>query len=101
MVQGIYTSLLGEAGMPDRLETVRRKLRFRSLRRGTKESDLVIGGFADEHLHGMTEDQLAAFEALLDENDQDVLGWVIGMAPPPPAHDTDVLKMIRQFKNSL
>ena len=60
----------------------------------------MIGGFADEHLHGMTEDQLAAFEALLDENDQDVLGWVIGMAPPP-AHDTDVLKMIRQFKNSL
>ena len=87
--------------MPDRLETVRRKLRFRSLRRGTKESDLVIGGFADEHLHGLTEDQLAAFEALLDENDQDVLGWVIGMASPPPTHDTDVLKMIRKFKNSL
>ena len=87
--------------MPDRLETVRRKLRFRSSRRGTKESDLVIGGFADEHLHGLTEDQLAAFEALLDENDQDVLGWVIGMASPPPTHDTDVLKMIRKFKNSL
>ena len=68
--------------MPDRLATVRRKLRFRSLRRGFQESDLVIGGFADEHLHGMTEDQLAAFEALLDENDQDVLGWVIGVAPP-------------------
>ncbi|MGB0631466.1 MAG: succinate dehydrogenase assembly factor 2 [Alphaproteobacteria bacterium] len=87
--------------MPDRLETIRRKLRFRSLRRGTKESDLVIGGFAEAHLHVLTEDQLATFEALLDENDQDVLSWVIEMAPPPAAHDTDVLAMLRNFKNSL
>ena len=87
--------------MPDRLETVRRKLRFRSLRRGTKESDLVIGGFAEENLHALSEKQLATFEALLDENDQDVLGWVIEMKQPPPAHDTDVLVMIREFKNSL
>jgi antitoxin CptB len=87
--------------MPDRLETIRRKLRFRSLRRGTKESDLVIGGFAEAHLHTLTEDQLASFEALLDENDQDVLSWVIGMTSPPAAHDTDVLAMVRTFKNSL
>ena len=38
--------------MPDTLETIRRKLRFRSLRRGTKESDLVIGGFAIAHWNG-------------------------------------------------
>ena len=87
--------------MSDTLETVRRKLRFRSLRRGTKESDLVIGGFAEAHLHALTQDQLASFEALLDENDQDVLSWVIEMKTPPPAHDTDVLAMLRNFKSSL
>ena len=87
--------------MPDRLETIRRKLRFRSLRRGTKESDLVIGGFAEEHLDLLTEKQLVSFEALLDENDQDVLSWVIEMTPPPPTHDTDVLKLIKYFKKQL
>lgn len=87
--------------MSDRLDTIRRKLRFRSLRRGTKESDLVIGGFADAHLADLDAGQLDRFEALLDENDQDVLGWVIGLSEPPPAFDNDVLQMIRNFKKSI
>jgi antitoxin CptB len=87
--------------MSDRLETQRRKLLFRSLRRGTKESDIVMGGFAETHLGGLDEAQLARFEALLDANDQDVLGWVIGMHPPPPEYDTDVLAMLQNFKKNL
>ena len=61
----------------------------------------MIGGFAEEKLHVLTEVQLAAFEALLDENDQDVLGWVIEMKAPPVEHDTDVLEMLRSFKSAL
>lgn len=87
--------------MPDTLETVRRKLRFRSLRRGTKESDLVIGGFAAAHLQDLDAVQLEKFEALLDENDQDVLSWVIDMKPAPPAFETDVLKMLQNFKKKI
>ena len=84
--------------MLDKLENLRRKLRFRSLRRGTKESDLVIGGFAAAHLWELNERQLADFEALLDENDQDVLSWVIDMKPPPDGFETPLLEMLRNFK---
>ena len=87
--------------MPDKLENIRRKLRFRSLRRGTKESDLVIGGFAEAHLRDLDETQLADFEALLDENDHDVLSWVIDMKPPPAEFDTSVLTMLQNFKKKL
>lgn len=87
--------------MPDKLDNIRRKLRFRSLRRGTKESDMVIGGFAEAHLGDLDAGQLADFEALLDENDQDVLSWVIDMKPPPPAFDTTVLKMLQNFKKNI
>ena len=87
--------------MSDRLETIRRKLKFRSVRRGTKESDLVIGGFAEAHLDTLDAAQLDRFEALLDENDQDVLSWVIGMTPPPAEFETDVLDMLRNFKKNL
>ena len=86
--------------MSDQLETKRRKLRFRSLRRGTKESDLVIGGFAERHLRELSAEQLDRFEALLDENDQDVLGWVIGLSPPPAQFDNDVLAMMKEFKKN-
>lgn len=87
--------------MPDKLDNIRRKLRFRSLRRGTKESDMVIGGFAEAHLGDLDAGQLADFEALLDENDQDVLSWVIDMKPPPAAFDTSVLKMLQNFKKNI
>ena len=87
--------------MSDRLETQRRKLLFRSLRRGTKESDLVMGGFAEARIRELDAAQLDRFEALLDENDQDVLGWVIGMTEPPPAFESDVLEMLRNFKKIL
>lgn len=87
--------------MPDMLENIRRKLRFRSLRRGTKESDLVIGGFANAHLQDLDEEQLAQFEALLDENDQDVLSWVMDMMPPPAEFDTGVLELLRTFKKKI
>lgn len=87
--------------MPDKLENIRRKLRFRSLRRGTKESDLVIGGFAEAHLRDLDEAQLADFEALLDENDQDVLSWVLDMKPPPAEFNTSVLEMLKDFKKKI
>ncbi len=87
--------------MAEPLERLRRKLRFRSLRRGTRESDLVIGGFAAGFLDGMNGKQLARFEALLDQNDQDVLGWVADIAPPPPRFDNDVLHMLKNFRKTL
>ena len=44
-----------------------KRLKFRSWHRGTKEADLMIGGFFDAHGAGWTPDQLDWFEALLEE----------------------------------
>lgn len=71
----------------------RKRLAMRAWRRGTKEMDLILGPFADVHLAGMETPALAAFEALLAENDQDLMAWVIGGTPPPPVH-ADLLTRI-------
>lgn len=63
-----------------------KRLKMRSWRRGTKEMDLILGPFADAHLTGMDAPTLDAFEALLAENDQDLLPWVLGQQPCPPQH---------------
>lgn len=79
----------------------RKRLLFRSVRRGTKESDLIIGGFARAWLNRLDEQQLERFEALLEQNDPDVLAWVLGLVPPPPAFDHDVMRLIRTYKDSI
>jgi antitoxin CptB len=87
--------------MTGTLEARRKRAWFRSIRRGTKESDTVIGGFVERHLAELDEGQLARLEALLDCNDQDLLSWIAGVRPPPSAHDNDVLALMREFERSL
>jgi antitoxin CptB len=43
----------------------------------------MIGGFFDTHHQAWTEADLAWFEALLDEDEVDVLAWALGAAEVP------------------
>ncbi|MEM9795389.1 MAG: succinate dehydrogenase assembly factor 2 [Pseudomonadota bacterium] len=67
-------------------ETRRKRLRIRAWRRGIKEMDLILGGYADAELDRMDSAELALFEAVLGENDHDLYAWVTGQAVPPPRY---------------
>jgi antitoxin CptB len=79
-------------------EALRRKLAFRAWHRGTREADLLIGGFADRHLSAFDENALRQFERLLGENDPDIYDWMTGRLPVPPGHDNSVTMLLRQFR---
>ena len=64
-------------------ETRLKRLRFRAWHRGTQEADLLIGGFFDRHAAGWNDDQIGWFEALMEEQDVDIMAWAIGTAPVP------------------
>src|SRR5438132_12540276 len=78
-------------------EIRRKRLSFRSWHRGTQESDLILGRFADSHLAGLDDGQLDRYEALLDCADADIFDWVSGRAEPPPEHDHDVTRLLGSF----
>lgn len=63
-----------------------KKLHMRSWRRGMKEMDLIFGNFADMGLTALNAAQLAQYEALLGENDQEIYAWFCGFEPTPVAH---------------
>lgn len=73
-----------------------KRLKIRAWRRGIKEMDLVIGGYADAHLATMPQDELDRFEALMDEADQDLLRWSTGLEETP-AHHTEMLGKLLAF----
>ena len=79
----------------------RKKLRFRAWRRGFREIDLILGGFADAKLDRMDDGALAAFERLLDAPDPEVLLWIPGQAPAPASPDTATLEALREFRLQL
>ena len=63
-----------------------RRLRFRAWHRGTREADYMIGGFFDRYAAGWGEAEIGWFEALIDEDDVDVMAWALGTLPVPYAY---------------
>lgn len=84
--------------MLDSLDIRRKRLAFRAWHRGTKELDLLIGGFADRHLANLSADQLDRFEALLEVPEPVMYSWVTGQVPPPADYDHDVMKLLLEFR---
>lgn len=74
-----------------------KRLIYRSCYTGTKELDLVLGGFAKAHLKDLDGRQLDRYEALVEAENPEIYAWVIRHEPPPAEHDTDVLRMIQGY----
>lgn len=73
-----------------------KRLGIRSWRRGTKEMDLILGPFADSGLGALGAGEIAAYDALLAENDHDLYLWVSGVAAMPERH-AGIIQRIRAF----
>ncbi len=69
--------------MTETRETMIKRLRMRSMRRGIKEMDLILQAFADANLAGFSDEALVLYDQLLDENDHDIYGWVGGQFAVP------------------
>ena len=72
-----------------------KRLRFRAWHRGTREADLMIGGFFDAHGATWNPAQLDWFEQLLEEQDVDIMGWAIGSIPCPARWDGPMMASMR------
>jgi len=84
--------------MTDETVDVRRKrLQFRAWHRGIKEMDLIMGRFADAHIQELEMDDLDLFEALLEEPDDQVYGWIANRDPVPDEYDSHIFKRICQL----
>lgn len=60
-----------------------KRLHMRSMRRGIKEMDIILSRYAAARLQDMSEADLDLYEALLNENDQDLYQWITGQMPAP------------------
>ena len=60
-----------------------KRLQWRAHHRGTREADMMIGGFFDAHHLSWTAEERVLFASLLEEQDVDIMAWAIGTAEPP------------------
>ena len=75
-----------------------KRLTYRSLHRGCKETDLVLGTYCTRNIAQLDEADLALFEAFLDEDDADIWAWLTEKMPCPKDEYTPLLGQLRDQK---
>ena len=78
-------------------ETRIKRLRFRAWHRGTQEADLLIGGFFDRYSADWNDEQVGWFEALMQEQDVDIMAWAIGTAPVPDRWQGEMMARLQRL----
>jgi antitoxin CptB len=78
-------------------ELRRRRLLYRATHRGTKENDLMIGGFVAARLATLGHAEMDALEAVMELPDTDLADWLTARQPIPREADSPMLREILAY----
>ena len=74
-----------------------KRLRWRAHHRGIREADLLVGAFFDAHHQEWGALDQAQFEALLEEQDVDILAWAHGTVDVPDRFQGDMMQALQRL----
>jgi antitoxin CptB len=77
-------------------ELLLKGLLYRSLYRGCKETDILVGKFAQAKLEILNDKELSLFESFTVEDDAQIYDWVLNKTPCPEKY-LNLIKDIREF----
>ncbi|MGE0179451.1 MAG: succinate dehydrogenase assembly factor 2 [Sphingomonas sp.] len=72
-----------------------KRLKFRAWHRGTREADMLVGGYFDRWHDSWDEAETAWFEALLEEQDVDIIAWATGATGIPARLQGEMMYRLR------
>ena len=72
-------------------------LHWRAWHRGTREADMMIGGFFDARHQQWGSLERQWFAGLLDEQDVDIMAWAIGTAEVPARLQGPMMKAMQKL----
>ncbi len=74
------------------MSPLKKRLRYQSWHRGCKETDDILGPFADSWLPEAAD--TTAFEALLNEDDWDIYRWLTQTQAQPEEHKPIIAEIL-------
>lgn len=80
------------------MQSLVKQLKYRSNYRGCKETDFLIGKFANENIANFDRLQLLNFALFLSEDDAEIYDWIIGKSDIIKQYQ-DIIAKIRIFHN--
>jgi antitoxin CptB len=74
-----------------------KRLAWRAHHRGTREADMLIGGFFDAHYQQWGSRERLQFTAMLEEQDVDIMAWAHGTAVPPGRYEGPMIEALKNL----
>ena len=75
-----------------------KKLIYRSKYTGTRETDLLLGNFAEKYLKNLNEDELLSYEKLLILGDPRIWRLSIDIEQSDDEKESIIVELIKNFK---
>ena len=79
-------------------EILKKQIIYRSMRRGTKEMDLLLGNFVKKHIDELNATELKDLDKLLFIEDEVIYKWYFENNSNNNIPNTKVSTMIKNFK---
>lgn len=87
------------AAATETIEIRRKRLIHRSRYTGMKETDLLLGQFAQRYVPTFGPAELDDYERLLGERDAAIFAWATGQEPVPAEHQHAVMRLLQNFRD--
>lgn len=81
----------------EKREKLIKKILYKSSYRGCKETDLIIGSYAQKHANNMADEELLRFAEILEFPDTDFYDWYTGKKEIPNDKNSAILQKLMKF----
>ena len=75
-----------------------KKLIYRSKYTGTRETDILLGNFAEKHLKNLDDDNLLAYQTLLNSGDPRIWRLSIDVEKTKSDKEEFIINLIKEYK---
>ena len=80
------------------LESLKKKIKYRSSYRGTKEMDLLLSSFALKYTDSLSHAELIKLDDFMNCSDEDISNFYLNKRPIPFFDDKKILGLFRGHK---
>ena len=82
----------------NKIDSLKKKIKYRSEYRGIKEMDLILGSFVKKYVDTFTYDELLDLYKILEKDDDTIFKWYSGNENNKEITENNVSNLLKNFK---
>ena len=82
-------------------EVIRKRIIYKSERRGCREMDIILSTFCNDHINDFDSADLVLMEEILECDDLVLYDYLIGRSPLPGFHENKIIDSLKLFAEKM